>query len=114
MRISDWSSDVCSSDLKDIGDFLTAKGTTEAERNQTINSQILSLPGSFETSSDLLAAMMRNRMLGRPDDYYETLPGVYRAMTAADMAKAAREAIERKSVGWGQSASARVEYGGRL
>src|SRR4029078_3366056 len=37
---------------KDIGDFVTNKGTTAAERNQTINSQILSLPGSFETSSD--------------------------------------------------------------
>ena len=85
---------------KDIGDFLTAKGTTEAERNQTINSQILSLPGSFETSSDLLGAMMRNRMLGRPDDYYETLPGVYRAMMAADMDKAAREAINPDRLIW--------------
>ena len=85
---------------KDIGDFLTAKGTTEAERNQTINSQILSLPGSFETSSDLLGAMMRNRMIGRPDDYYETLPGVYRAMTAADMDKAAREAINPDRLIW--------------
>ena len=33
---------------QDIKDFLTTKGTTEAERNQTINGQILSLPGSFE------------------------------------------------------------------
>jgi predicted Zn-dependent peptidase len=85
---------------KDISDYLTTKGTTEAERNQTINSQILSLPGSFETSSDLLGAMMRNRMLGRPDDYYATLPGVYRAMTAADLDKAAREAINPDRLIW--------------
>jgi len=44
--------------------------------------------------------MMRNRMLGRPDDYYETLPGVYRAMTAADMDKAAREAINPDRLIW--------------
>ncbi|QGP79567.1 M16 family metallopeptidase [Sphingobium sp. CAP-1] len=85
---------------QDIKDYLTTKGTTEAERNQTINGQILSLPGSFETSSDLLSAMMRNSLIGRPDDYYETLPNVYRAMTAADMDKAAREAINPDRLIW--------------
>lgn len=85
---------------KDITEFLTVKGTTEAERNQTINSQILSLPGSFETSSDLLGAMMRNNLLGRPDNYYETLPATYRAMTAADMDKAARGAIAADRLIW--------------
>ena len=85
---------------KDIADFLTTKGTTEAERNQTVNSQILSLPGSFETSSDLLAAMMRNRLLGRPDDFYEKLPDIYRAMTATDLDKAAREAIDPNRLIW--------------
>ena len=85
---------------QDIKDFLTTKGVTEAERNQTINSQILSLPGSFETSSELLGAMMRNAMLGRPDNYYATLPAVYRAMTAADLDKAAREAINADQLIW--------------
>lgn len=85
---------------QDIKDYLTSKGTTEAERNQTINGQILSLPGSFETSSDLLSAMMRNNLLGRPDDYYATLPATYRAITAADMDKAAREAINPDRLIW--------------
>lgn len=85
---------------QDMTAFLTGKGVTEAERNQTINSQILSLPGSFETSSDLLSAMMRNSLIGRPDDYYETLPKVYRAMTAAEMDKAAREAINPDRLIW--------------
>ncbi|MBB3983524.1 putative Zn-dependent peptidase [Sphingobium fontiphilum] len=85
---------------QDIRDFLSTKGVTEAERNQTINSQILSLPGSFETSSELLGAMMRNAMLGRPDNYYATLPATYRAMTAADLDKAAREAINADQLIW--------------
>ncbi|MFD1106122.1 M16 family metallopeptidase [Sphingobium olei] len=85
---------------KDMNDYLTTKGTTETERNQTINSQILSLPGSFETSSDLLSAMMRNDLIGRPDDYYETLPKTYRAMTAADFDKAARDAINPDRLIW--------------
>ena len=81
-------------------DYLTTKGTTQAERDQTINSQILSLPGSFETSSELLGAMMRNHLIGRPDDYYETLPKTYRAMTPADMDKAARESINPDNLIW--------------
>lgn len=85
---------------QDVKDYLTTKGTTQAERDQTINSQILSLPGSFETSSELLGAMMRNHLIGRPDDYYETLPKTYRAMTAADMDKAAREAINPDNLIW--------------
>ncbi|MDX3899085.1 MAG: pitrilysin family protein [Sphingobium sp.] len=85
---------------KDISEFLTSKGVTAAERNQTINSQILSLPGSFETSSELLAAMMRNALLGRPDDYYAKLPGIYRAMTPADLDAAAREAIDPSRLIW--------------
>ena len=85
---------------QDVKEYLTTKGTTQAERDQTINSQILSLPGSFETSADLLAAMMRNQLIGRPDDYYETLPKTYRAMTAADMDKAAREAINPGNLIW--------------
>ncbi|MFP5432876.1 MAG: M16 family metallopeptidase, partial [Alphaproteobacteria bacterium] len=85
---------------QDIKDFLTTKGTTQAERDQTINGQILSLPGSFETSSDLLGAMMRNDLIGRADDFYETLPKIYRAMTAADFDKAAREAINADGLIW--------------
>ncbi len=85
---------------QDIKEFLTTKGATTAERNQTINSQILSLPGSFETSADLLGAMMRNDLIGRPDDYYETLPKTYRAMTPADLDKAAREAINADGLIW--------------
>lgn len=85
---------------QDIKDFLTTKGTTKAERDQTINGQILSLPGSFETSSDLLRAMMRNDLIGRADDFYETLPKIYRAMTAADFDKAAREAINADGLIW--------------
>ena len=85
---------------QDIKDFLTTKGTTKAERDQTINGQILSLPGSFETSSDLLGAMMRNDLIGRSDDFYETLPKIYRAMTAADFDKAAREAINADGLIW--------------
>jgi len=97
---TDKTGDSIKAALADITDYLTTKGTTEEERRQTINSQILSLPGSFETSADLLGAMMKNTTLGRPDDYYATLPQRYRAMTAADLDKAARAAIDPKRLIW--------------
>src|SRR3546814_19172413 len=65
MRISDWSSDVCSSDLK---------GTTPAELERTINSNVRALPGSFETSDDVLGGIRSIVKFGRADDYYEKLP----------------------------------------
>ena len=42
----------------------------------------------------LLAALRTNALLGRPDDFYETIAGRYRAMTAADLDRAARAAID--------------------
>ena len=41
-------------------------------RGRSTNS-ISELPGRFETSGAVLAAMMSNDLLGRPDNYYETL-----------------------------------------
>src|SRR3546814_6371831 len=84
MRISDWSSDVCSSDLK---------GTTPAELERTINSNVRALPGSFETSDDVLGGIRSIVKFGRADDYYEKLPATYEAMTAAEIDAAARKAL---------------------
>jgi 16S rRNA G1207 methylase RsmC len=44
--------------------------------------------------------MMNIDMLGRPDNYYETLPAVYRAQTAASLDQAARSALDPKGFTW--------------
>jgi predicted Zn-dependent peptidase len=80
--------------------FLTSAGVTAAERERTINSQIRELPGAIETSSELLAAMVRNDTFGRPDDYYAKLPQRYRAMTAANLDAAARAALDPSKLLW--------------
>ena len=74
----------------DIADFVGAKGITDTELQQTVDSLIHSLPGTFETSGDLLGAIIQNTALGRPDDYYVTLPARYRALTATTIDGAAR------------------------
>jgi predicted Zn-dependent peptidase len=86
--------------LADADDFLTAKGVTPAELERTVNGSIRELPGSFETSGDVLSGMQRNALYGRSDDYYDTLADRYRAMKASDLDTAARAAIDPKTLLW--------------
>jgi predicted Zn-dependent peptidase len=86
--------------LGDINAFLTTKGITPEERERTIANNIRSLPGSFETSTALLGALVTIDTLHRPDDYYAALPARYRAFTAADLDKAARAAIDPARLTW--------------
>ena len=80
--------------LADVRDYLTRKGTTPAERDRTIDGNIRELPGQFETSGAVLSAMQSIVQFGRPDDYYETLPARYRALTPGDFDRVARSAID--------------------
>nr|WP_047166730.1 pitrilysin family protein [Sphingomonas sp. Y57] len=97
---TDRTGDSIKAALADMKEFLTTKGVDAEERERTINGQIRSLPGSFETSSDLLGALVQMDTLQRPDDYYEKLPGRFRALTAAEMDAAARAAIRPESLIW--------------
>lgn len=83
-----------------IGDFLDSKGVTKEELDLTVANDIKQLPGQFETSSAVLGAMLNIDLLGRPDNYYETLEGKYRAQTQASLDAAARGALAAKSFVW--------------
>jgi predicted Zn-dependent peptidase len=96
----------------EITAFLTSKGITADELRQSVNNQVLSLPGEFETSGALLGALMRNASLHRPDDYYTRLPDRYRALTASELDQAARAAIDPAKLVWvvvGDSAKVRPQ-----
>ncbi len=84
----------------DIGDFLGAKGVTAEELDRTVTNSINELPGQFETSGALLAAMMNSDLLGRPDDYYVRLPARLRLQTAAGLDQAIRGAIAPNGFTW--------------
>ena len=77
----------------DLKAYLGDKGTTKEEMERTINGSVRELPGSFETSGDVLGGMRQIVKFGRPDDYYEKLPATYEAMTAAEIDAAARKAL---------------------
>jgi zinc protease len=81
-------------------DFLGTKGVTDEELKRTIAKNINELPGRFETSDTVLNAMLTLDLFGRPDNYYETLAGEYRAQTAATLDQAARTVIDPKGFTW--------------
>jgi predicted Zn-dependent peptidase len=83
-----------------IGQFLTTKGVTGEELKRTVENSVNRLPGQFETSGAVLSAMMNMDVLGRPDDYYETLAARYRAQTQASLDQAARSALDPKGFVW--------------
>jgi len=83
-----------------ITDFLTSNGVTAEERERVVTKSINELPGEFETSGAVLSAMMNIDMLGKPDNYYETLAPKYRALTQASLDAAARGALDPKGFIW--------------
>lgn len=83
-----------------IADFLTIKGVTSDELALNIANSIKQLPGEFETSGAVLGAMLNLDLLGRPDDYYETLAAKYRSQTTQSLDSAARAAIDPKGFVW--------------
>ncbi|MDZ3830776.1 MAG: pitrilysin family protein [Sphingopyxis sp.] len=77
----------------DLRAYLGAKGTMTEELERTVNGSVRELPGSFETSGDVLGGLRSIVKFGRPDTYYESLPATYEAMTTADVDAAARKAL---------------------
>lgn len=77
----------------DLKSFLGDKGVTKEELERTINGSVRELPGSFETSGDVLGGLRQIVKFARPDNYYETLPATFEAMTAAEIDAAARKAL---------------------
>lgn len=77
----------------DLKAFLGDKGVTADELQRTVNGSVRELPGSFETSGDVLGGLRSIVKFGRPDNYYETLAATYEAMTAPEIDAAARKAF---------------------
>ncbi len=97
---SDQTGPAVASVIGDMHAFLSDKGVTPEELQRTINGSIRELPGSFETSGEVLGGLEQNEEYGRPDNYYETLASRYRALTAADLDTVARRDIDPNKLVW--------------
>ena len=97
---ADRAADALAALSADLGDYLGPKGMTQEERDRAVTNSTNELPGQFETSGALLNAMMRNDLMGRPDDYYATLGPKYEAVTAAAANQAIRSNVDPKGFTW--------------
>ncbi|MGA7155195.1 MAG: pitrilysin family protein, partial [Acidobacteriaceae bacterium] len=66
---------------------------TETELTQAKDASVQSLPGEFATTFAIAGSMSNLFTYHRPLDYYATLPAKYEAVTAADVAQAAKEYV---------------------
>ncbi|HEX8415144.1 MAG TPA: pitrilysin family protein, partial [Sphingomicrobium sp.] len=71
-----------------VKDLLGSKRVTPQELGFSVASATGELPGQFETSDAVLAAMQSNALYGRPDDYYELIADRYRALTTGQVDQA--------------------------
>ncbi|HEX2624082.1 MAG TPA: insulinase family protein, partial [Sphingomicrobium sp.] len=83
-----------------IKSMLTSKGVNDEELTRTIANLSQALPGQFESSEAVLSAMQQNALFGRPDNYYETLAGRYRALDKSAMDRALRAALDPNGFVW--------------
>jgi zinc protease len=86
--------------VEQITAFNSTSGVTAAEHTRTINGNIRQLPGAYETATSIMGALRSNDLYGRPDDYWEAVAPRYRAMTAADLDRAARAVIDPARFVW--------------
>jgi zinc protease len=95
---SDRTADSIKLILEDMAAFPANKGVNEVELQRVTEGNIRGLPNNFQTNAQVLAAITTNQRLGRPDDYYATLPTVYRQIDAAKIDAAAREYLQPENL----------------
>jgi zinc protease len=76
--------------LADMKAFPATKGVDPVELQRVTEGNIRALPNRFETNGQVLGAIVTNDRLGRPDNYYATLPAKYRTIDAPALDAAAK------------------------
>jgi predicted Zn-dependent peptidase len=97
---------------KELAGMIGARPPSGAELDRVKNNNIRALPGRLETSPALLGSLTTSLRFGRPLNYPELLPGLYRALTPQDLSAAAREVLHPDKLTWviiGDAAKIRAE-----
>ncbi|MDP3905795.1 pitrilysin family protein [Novosphingobium sp.] len=80
--------------LEHMAAFPASKPVNPQELTRVTDGNIRGLPNRFQTNAQVLGAIVGNDRLGRPDDYYATLPTRYRAVDAAAIDRAAQQFLQ--------------------
>ncbi|MES1157139.1 MAG: pitrilysin family protein [Alphaproteobacteria bacterium] len=85
---------------KELTDVRATRPITQQEFDRVRNQDIRALPGSYETSGDILDALAQARNAGRPLDWAATLATRYRAMSLADVQTATGQIVNQNDLVW--------------
>lgn len=80
--------------LEDMSAFPAENPVNETELQRVTEGNIRGLPNRFQTNGQVLGAIVENQRLDRPDDYYATLPTLYRQIDGGDINAAARQYLQ--------------------
>ena len=80
--------------------FFGGKGVNAEELGWSTAGSARELPGAFEKSAAVLDGVVKIVTYHRPDNYYQTLPARYRAMTASGLDEAAKAVIDPGKLIW--------------
>jgi predicted Zn-dependent peptidase len=80
--------------IADMAAFPAKSPVTPTELGRVTDGNIRGLPNRYETNAAVLGALLSSEVLGRPDDYYNTLPARYRAVDAAQIDEAAKRWLQ--------------------
>lgn len=97
---ADRTGDSIAAILQQISAFLSDDGVRPAELTRNVLGNIRQLPGQFETSGAVLAALQSNALYRRGDDYWDNVADRYSAMTIQSLDTAARRAIAADHFTW--------------
>ncbi len=86
--------------LSEFDDYLSAAQATDDELEKTVQNNVNSLPGQFETGGAVLASMLANQRFERDDDYVESLTGLYGDLDVGDVRDAAKKVIKADKLTW--------------
>jgi zinc protease len=85
---------------REFSDIVERRPITAEEFERARVQSIRSLPGSFETASNVLGALTQASANGRPLDWTPSLPARYRALTLAEAQASAREIVRGNDLVW--------------
>jgi zinc protease len=85
---------------KELRGILGKRPITEEELGKSQKNQTLKLPGSWETNDRVAASIGEIVRFGLPEDYFTTYPDKVRALSLADLTKAADEVVHPDQMVW--------------
>jgi zinc protease len=85
---------------QELEGILGQKPVTREEFENAKSTEVLQLPGQWETMASVESSLEKIVQYGLPDDHYQKFPTRVRQLTLDDVAKAAKKTVHPENVQW--------------